>query len=84
MSLKNKDNDIFPWNYQIGDENFQKATCILNKGKKNITIEKSLYNKGFFYSQKNKEKSLSLNSLQPKSTCNQLFDLGYKLRIIQC
>ena len=48
MSLKNKNNDIFPWDYQIGDENFQKAPWILNKGKEYITIEKNLDNKGFF------------------------------------
>ncbi len=83
MSLKNKNNDIFPWDYQIGDENFQKAPWILNKGKEYITIEKNLDNKGFFYLQKNKEKRLSLNSLQTKSTYNQLMDFGYKLRISQ-
>ena len=49
MSLKNKNNDIFPWDYQIGDENFQKAPWILNKGKEYITIEKNLDNKGFLF-----------------------------------
>lgn len=48
MSFKNKNNDIFPWDYQIGDENFQKAPWILNKVEEYITIEKNLDNKGFF------------------------------------
>mgnify|MGYP001428033783 CR=1 FL=1 len=79
MVLKN--NDIYPWDYRIGDENFQKEPWILNKGKEYVTIEKNLDNKGFFYLQKNKEKRLSLNSLQIKSTYNQLLESGYNLRI---
>ena len=81
MSLQNQTNSIFPWDYQIGDENFQKEPWILKKGKEYVTIEKNLDNKGFFYLQKNEEKRLSLNSLQIKSTYNQLMNFGYKLRI---
>ena len=78
MSLKN--NDIYPWDYQIGDENFQKEPWILRKGKEYITIEKNLNNKVFLFA-KNQGKRLSLNSLQTESTYNKLMDVGYKLRI---
>ena len=81
MSLQNQTNSIFQWDYKIGEENFQKEPWILNKGKEYVTIEKNLDNKGFFYLQKNEEKRLSLNSLQIKSTYNQLLEFGYNLRI---
>jgi hypothetical protein len=81
LSLQNQTNSIFPWDYQIGDENFQKEPWILNKGKEYVTIEKNLQNKGFFYLQKNEEKRLSLNLVQTKSTYNQMIEFGYKLRI---
>ena len=81
MPIKNKSKGIVPWDYQIGDENFQKEPWILNKGKEYVTIEKNVDNKGFFYLQKNEEKRLSLNALQIKSTYNQLMNFGYKLRI---
>ena len=80
MSQEKKFNKNFPWEYEIGDENFQKEPWILNKGKQNVTIEKNLDNKGFFYVQKNKERRLSLNHLQIKSTYNQLIQVGYKLQ----
>ena len=81
MALQNQPNSIFPWDYQLGDENFQKEPWILKKGKEYVTIEKNLDNKGFFYLQKNEEKRLSLNAVQTKSTYNQLINVGYKLRI---
>ena len=81
MPIKNQNNDNFPWDYQIGDENFQKEPWILHKGKESVTIKKNLDNKGFFYLQKNKEKRLSVNSLQTKSTYNQLMNFGYKLKV---
>ena len=81
MSLQNQTNSIFPWDYQVGDENFQKEPWILNKGKEYVTIEKNLDNKGFFYLQRNEEKRLSLNPVQIKSTYNQMIEFGYKLRI---
>ena len=80
MSLKDQTNDIYPWDYQIGDDNFQLEPWILEKGKESVSIEKNTDNKGFFYLQKNKEKSLSLNALQTKSTFNQLMNFGYELR----
>ncbi len=80
MSQENKSTKTFPWDYQFGDENFQKEPWILNKGKQYITIEKNLDNKGFFYVQKNEERRLSLNHLQIKSTYKQLIKLGYKPR----
>ena len=79
MSQETKSAETFPWNYQIGDENFQKEPWILQKGKEYVTIEKNLDNKGFFYVQKNKERRLSLNSLQIKSTYKKLIKFGYKL-----
>ena len=80
MSQENRSAKTFPWEYQIGDENFQKEPWILSKGKENVTIEKNLDNKGFYYVQKNKERRLSLNPLQIKSTYNQLIKFGYKLK----
>ena len=81
MSLQNQTNNIFPWDYQIGDDNFQEEPWILKKGKEYVTIEKNLKNKGFFNLQKNKEKRLSLNLVQTKSTYNQMIEFGYKLLI---
>ena len=81
MSLQNQTNSIFPWDYQIGDENFQKEPWILNKGKEYVPIEKNVKNKGFFYLQKDGEKRLSLNLVQTKSTYNKMIEFGYKLRI---
>ena len=80
MSQKNKFAVTFPWDYQIGDDNFQKDPWILSKGKQYVIIEKNLDIKGFFYIQKNKERRLSLNNLQIKSTYNQLIKFGYKLQ----
>ena len=80
MSQENKFAEPVPWDYKFGDENFQQAPGILNKGKQYVTIEKNLDNKGFFYVQKNEERRLSLNHLQIKSTYNQLIQFGYKLR----
>ena len=80
MSLKNQTNGIYPWDYQIGDDNFQLEPWILKKGKEYVTIEKNIDNKGFFYLQKNEEKRLSLNALQTKSIFNQLMNFGYELR----
>ena len=48
MSQKNQTNGIYPWDYQIGDENFQFEPWILRKGKEYVTIEKNIDNKGFF------------------------------------
>ena len=83
MSSHNQTNDIYPWDYQIGDDNFQLEPWILEKGKEFVSIEKNIDNKGFFYLQKNKEKRLSLSSIQIKSTYNQLRNFGYRLRIIK-
>ena len=80
MSQENKFAETFPWDNKTGDENFQKEPWILNKGKQNVTIEKNLDNKGFFYVQKNEERRLSLNHLQIKSTYNHLIQFGYKLQ----
>ena len=81
MSLKKQTNGIYPWDYQIGDDNFQLEPWILEKGKEYVSIEKNIDNKGFFYLQKNAEKRLSLNAIQIKSTYNHLMNFGYKLRI---
>ena len=81
MSLKNQNTALFPWDYVIGDENYQKEPWILNKGKKYVTIKKNIKNRGFFYLQNNDEKVLTLSLLQTKSTYNQLLELGYELKI---
>ena len=80
MPKENKSPVSFPWDYQTRDGNFQKEPWILNKGKQYVTIEKNIDNKGFYYLQKNKERRLSLNHLQIKSTYNQLIKFGYKLQ----
>ena len=80
MPIKNKSNGIVPWDYQIEDENYQKESWILKKGKKYVTIEKDNNNKGWFHLQKDDEKRLSLNALQTKLTYHQLIEFGYKLQ----
>ena len=80
MPLKNKNAGIVPWNYQVGDENYQTEPWILKKGKEYVTIEKDNNNKGYFHLQKDEEKRLSLNALQTKLTYHQLIDFGYKLQ----
>ena len=80
MSLKNQTNGIYPWDYQIGDDNFQFEPWILKKGKEHVTIEKDNNNKGWFHLQKDDEKRLSLTALQTKLTYHQLIEFGYKLR----
>ncbi len=80
MTQENNTFKTFPWDFQFGDEDFQKEPWILNKGKQYVTIEKNIDDKGFFYVQKNEERRLSLNHLQIKSTYNQLIKFGYKLQ----
>ena len=80
MPLKNKNTDIVPWDYKIGDANYQSEAWILKKGKEYVTIEKDNSNKGCFHLQKDKEKRLSLNALQIRLTYHQLIDFGYKLQ----
>ena len=80
MPIKNKSKGIVPWDYQIGDENYQIEPWILKKGKEYVTIEKDKNNKGSFILQKDEEKRLSLSALQTKLTYHQLIEFGYKLR----
>ena len=80
MPLKNKKTGTVPWDYQIGDENYQLQPWILKKGKEYVTIEKDNNNKGFFHLQKDEEKRLSLSALQAKLTYHQLIEFGYKLK----
>ncbi len=80
MPLKNKKKGIVPWDYQIGDENYQIEPWILKKGKEYVTIKRDNNNKGFFHLQKDEEKRLSLNALQTKLTYYQLIEFGYKLQ----
>ena len=80
MPLKNKNKGIVPWDYQIGDENYQIEPWILKKGKEYVTIEKDKNNKSFFLIQKDEEKCLSLSASQAKLTYHQLNKFGYKLR----
>ena len=80
MPIKNKSKGIVPWDYQIGDENYQIEPWILKKGKEYVTTEKDNNNKGFFQLQKDDEKRLSLNALQTKLTYHQLIEFGYKLQ----
>ncbi len=80
MPSKNKNKGIVPWDYEIGDKNYQTEPWILKKGKEYVTIQKDTHNKGYFHLQKDEEKRLSLNSLQTKLTYHQLIEFGYKLQ----
>ncbi len=80
MPLKNKSKGIVPWDYQIGDENYQMEPWILKKGKEYVTIEKDKNIKSFLLLQKDEEKRLSLSASQAKLTYHQLIEFGYNLR----
>ena len=79
MPIKNKSKGIVPWDYQIGDENYQIEPWILKKGKEYVTIEKDKNNKGYFHLQKDEGRRLSLSAMRTKLTYHQLINLGYKL-----
>ena len=79
MPLKKKNRGIVPWDYQIGDENYQIEAAILKKVKGYITIKKDNNNSVFFL-KKYEEKRLSINASQAKLTHDQLIEFGYKLR----
>ena len=76
----NKKQGIVPWDYNVGDNNYQKEPWILKKGKEYITIEKDDKNRGNFHLQKDDEKRLSLSALQARLTYHQLIEFGYKLQ----
>jgi len=71
---------LAPWDYQVGENNYQEEPWILKKGKENIVIEKNTNNRGNFYLQKDDEKKLSLSALQARLTYHQLIEFGYKLK----
>ena len=71
---------LAPWDYQVGENNYQEEPWILKKGKENIVIEKNTNNRGNFYLQKDDEKKLSLSALQARLTYHQLIEFGYKLQ----
>tara|TARA_Y100001968_G_scaffold316609_1_gene344672 strand:+ start:869 stop:1141 length:273 start_codon:yes stop_codon:yes gene_type:complete len=79
LPSKKKKQGIVPWDYQLGDENYQIEPWILKKGKEYVTIVKDNNHKGYFHLQKDEEKRLSLNASQTKLTYHQLIDFGYKL-----
>ena len=76
----NKKRGLVPWDYELGDNNYQTEPWILKKGKEYITIEKNKENRGNFYLQKDEEKRLSLSALQARLTYHQLIEFGYKLQ----
>ena len=80
MPLKKKKTVTVPWDYQIGDENYQIEPWILKKGKEYVTIKKDHNNKGYFHLQKDEDKRLSLSALQTKLTYHRLIEFGYKLQ----
>ena len=75
-----KNTGIVPWDYQLGDKNYQVEPWILKKGREYVTIEKDNKNKGYFHLQKDEERRLSLSALQTKLTYHQLIEFGYKLQ----
>ena len=76
----NKKRGLVPWDYELGDNNYQTEPWILKKGKEYITIEKNTENRGNFYLQKDDEKRLSLSALQARLTYHQLIEFGYRLQ----
>ena len=76
----NKKRGLVPWDYELGDNNYQTEPWILKKGKEYITIEKNKENRGNFYLQKDEEKRLSLSALQARLTYHQLIEFGYRLQ----
>ncbi len=76
----NKKQGLVPWDYKIGDNNYQEEPWILKKGKEQVTITKNISNRGNFDLQKDKDKPLSLSALQARLTYHQLIEFGYKLR----
>ena len=78
MPLKNKKTGTVPWDYQIGDENYQIEPWILKKGKEYVTIEKENSNKVYCHLQQDKKKRLSFKALQTKLTYHQLIEFGDK------
>ena len=71
---------MVPWDYQMGDKNYQLEPWILKKGKEYVTIERDSSNRGFFHLQKDDDRRLSLSALQAKMTYHQLIEFGYKLQ----
>ena len=76
----NKKKSLVPWDYKVGENNYQKEPWILKKGKEYIVIETNTDNRGNFFLQKDDEKKLSLSALQARLTYHQLIDFGYKLQ----
>ena len=76
----NKKSGLVPWDFKVGDNNYQKEPWILKKGKEYITIQKNINNRGNFELQKNDDKPLSLSALQARLTYHQLIEFGYKLQ----
>ena len=76
----NKKSGLVPWDYKVGDNNYQKEPWVLKKGKEYITIQKNINNRGNFELKKNDEKPLSLSALQTRLTYHQLIEFGYKLQ----
>ena len=71
---------MVPWDYRMGDKNYQLEPWILKKGKEYVTIERDNSNRGFFHLQKDDDRRLSLSALQAKMTYHQLIEFGYKLQ----
>ena len=42
MPLKNKSKRIVPWDYKIGDDNYQIEPWILKKGKEYVILKKTI------------------------------------------
>ena len=78
MATKVKTTNSPPW----ADESKKRKSSlwILKKGKDSVRIEKSQVNHGDFYIQKDKDRKLTINSLQARLTFHQLIELGYKLQ----
>tara|TARA_Y100001968_G_scaffold153131_1_gene139970 strand:- start:131 stop:325 length:195 start_codon:yes stop_codon:yes gene_type:complete len=63
LPLKNKKTGPVPWDYQIGNENYQIEPWILKKGKEYVTLEKD--NKGYCHLQKDEENVYHLTLYKP-------------------
>tara|TARA_Y100001968_G_scaffold58696_1_gene49774 strand:- start:897 stop:1136 length:240 start_codon:yes stop_codon:yes gene_type:complete len=78
LATKLKTKNIPPWADET--KKSKSSLWILKKGKDFVRIEKSQVNNGDFYIQKDKDRKLTIDSLQARLTFHQLIELGYKLQ----
>ncbi len=78
MAARQKAKVSAPWD--DSNQSHLKEPWVLGKGKEKVSFTRSKLENGAFIIQKNKERKLSLNSLQARQTYLSLVEQGYKLR----